>query len=263
MITSTRFLQQPSGHEFFRGPGVVWTLVYLETGSMTYDMQNDPELRVVAGPNQLVLVRPETYFREHTQMPVAEIYAHFQPDNRILPFLNWPELLPGIMCLDLPTGTADADAIKTSLWDMVRLKERSLPETEIMASNALDQVLLLGSLASPARSPGPLDSRISEALSLIADHYCSPLSVPHLATRVGMSASRFAYCFRAQVGTTPAAFIEHRRLERARDLLLQTSLSVKEIAHSTGFINQGHFSTRFHKLIGQAPLSFRRRLEIT
>jgi YesN/AraC family two-component response regulator len=52
-------------------------------------------------------------------------------------------------------------------------------------------------------------------------------------------------------------FVERQRIDRARQLLTMTSLSVKEISRQVGYETQFYFSLRFKKSTGQSPKAFR------
>ena len=52
-------------------------------------------------------------------------------------------------------------------------------------------------------------------------------------------------------------FLEMRRIEKAKHLLLTTDLPVQQIGLHTGFPNAQHFSVRFRQLAGQSPRAFR------
>ena len=60
---------------------------------------------------------------------------------------------------------------------------------------------------------------LREVLAHVAEHLDGDLSVPALARRAAMSPRTFARAFRAEVGTTPAAFVQASRVEAARRLL--------------------------------------------
>ncbi len=66
--------------------------------------------------------------------------------------------------------------------------------------------------------------------------------------------------FRHHLGVTPKRYYIEMRLERARSLLLQTELSVTEIALATGFQSAGHFSRVYHDAFGVTPREQRGRL---
>jgi AraC-like DNA-binding protein len=91
----------------------------------------------------------------------------------------------------------------------------------------------------------------------IDSHLDWPLNVEELASSAGISLSHFSKCFRNSVGLTPHNYVMRRRLLRAQDLLLCTDMALSEVALSTGFSDQSHFSRKFHHFMGVPPRSFR------
>lgn len=77
--------------------------------------------------------------------------------------------------------------------------------------------------------------------------------------------SRFHFCrlFRKQTGQTPWRFALDRKLERARELLLGSALSVKEIAAQLGFNNPDYFAKLFKRSTGVTPNRYRGRIGIS
>jgi transcriptional regulator GlxA family with amidase domain len=103
-----------------------------------------------------------------------------------------------------------------------------------------------------------MDFRIEAVLKLIARDIRSPLRPSWLANRAGLSVSRFYELFRKSTGTGPAQYIRKYRFERAKELLLTTNFSVKEIANHTGIHDNSHFVRDFEKFYGMSPRGFRR-----
>jgi transcriptional regulator GlxA family with amidase domain len=86
-----------------------------------------------------------------------------------------------------------------------------------------------------------------------------PLPAASLASQASMSLSHFFALFKRQVGTTPIDYLIHLRMERARDLLTTTDLSVKEIAAALGYDDPFYFSRVFKSVNGVAPTDFRQK----
>ena len=68
----------------------------------------------------------------------------------------------------------------------------------------------------------------------------------------------FAAQFRVSTGIRPHEYLLRRRIERARDLLLQHDSSIADIALSVGFQAQSHFTTVFKRFMGDTPHQWRR-----
>jgi AraC-like DNA-binding protein len=90
--------------------------------------------------------------------------------------------------------------------------------------------------------------------------YAEPIDLDALAREAGYSRFHFARTFRGAFGETPRAYLTHRRIERAKDLLRSTKLTVTEIGHLVGFASLGSFSARFADLVCEPPTSYRDRL---
>jgi AraC family transcriptional regulator len=83
------------------------------------------------------------------------------------------------------------------------------------------------------------------------------LSINVLAKVAGMSPRYFAVLFRQSTGFTPHLYVTRRRVERAQQLLLDTTLPFVEIAYRCGFTSQGQFITLFRRFVGTTPGKFR------
>ncbi|AFH64729.1 AraC family transcriptional regulator [Paenibacillus mucilaginosus] len=97
---------------------------------------------------------------------------------------------------------------------------------------------------------------IEETLSYINEHYMLKLTLPMLARRAGMSGGHYTVLFKRHTGMTLTAYLHRLRIEKARQLFLQTDLPAKEIALRVGFADYFHFSKTFKKVTGTAPSVF-------
>ena len=110
------------------------------------------------------------------------------------------------------------------------------------------------------RVPRRIDQIIQQAQSLLAGRYQEPLSVEQLARELNVSYSSFRQAFKAQTGISPKQYQLQIRLEKAQDLLANTSKSVGEIAEILGFDSLFHLSKQFKDSIGLAPQIWRKKL---
>jgi AraC family transcriptional regulator len=84
------------------------------------------------------------------------------------------------------------------------------------------------------------------------------IHIRDLASRAGLSVHHFGRAFRTSTGVTPRAFVEQRRIERARTLIDDTDQPLAEIAAVTGFATQSHLTTAFRRATGFTPAAYRR-----
>ncbi|MBQ9116311.1 MAG: AraC family transcriptional regulator [Clostridia bacterium] len=72
-----------------------------------------------------------------------------------------------------------------------------------------------------------------------------------------MGERSFRELFKRLIGVSPKEYISEMRIKNAEELLLTTSMSIKEISASLGFSNQYYFSNFFKKKKGGYPEAFR------
>jgi transcriptional regulator GlxA family with amidase domain len=99
---------------------------------------------------------------------------------------------------------------------------------------------------------------ICEIMQYIADHLAADLSLRRLAARIQMSPRHFARVFRAQVGVTPARYVERMRVEKAKQLLEESLLTVEAVAAATGFGSTESMRRTFQQRMGVSPSEYRR-----
>ncbi len=103
-------------------------------------------------------------------------------------------------------------------------------------------------------------SLVSAACRRLADTVDGPASIPELADALGVGYERFRKVFRRHVGLAPAEYRVHRRVDRARELIVQRKLTNREIADALGYADQFTFSKQFKRVVGESPAAFRRRM---
>jgi transcriptional regulator GlxA family with amidase domain len=100
---------------------------------------------------------------------------------------------------------------------------------------------------------------VRELQAFIVEHPAEALDVPELARRAGMSVRNFARVFRAEVGVSPAVYVEQVRLETARRLLESTGLSIDRVAEGAGFGTPESLRRSFARIVGVSPREYRAR----
>jgi transcriptional regulator GlxA family with amidase domain len=100
---------------------------------------------------------------------------------------------------------------------------------------------------------------LADLLGWMAANLDSEQSVDELAARALMSPRTFARRFRAETGTTPAAWLAQQRLQRARELLETSGYSVDRIAELAGFGSAPVLRHHFTREMSVTPQAYRRR----
>ena len=99
---------------------------------------------------------------------------------------------------------------------------------------------------------------IHEAMHRMADDPAQPApSLPELARRLGVSYTWFRRTFAHHTGLSPHQYRIQIKLGRARTLLGETALTVKEVAFRCGFESEHYFSRLFKRKTGVAPGEWR------
>ncbi len=104
------------------------------------------------------------------------------------------------------------------------------------------------------------DPVIANALKIIHAEACKSLRVDDLARRVNVSRSALERRFRKLLRRTPQEEIRAIKINRAKQLLIETDKSLAEIAEITGFEHPEYLSVMFKRLTGEPPRDFRQRL---
>lgn len=106
---------------------------------------------------------------------------------------------------------------------------------------------------------GALQPKLSEAVSLMEANIEEPLSTDEIANLVGISRRQLERQFKQYLGSVPSRYYLELRLQRARQLLLDSSHSIVQVGLMCGFSSGSHFSTAYGALFGITPREERRR----
>lgn len=94
---------------------------------------------------------------------------------------------------------------------------------------------------------------------IMEDNFAYNLKLEEYAQLCNRSLSAFKRDFQKTYGQPPGKWLLERRLAHAKMLLLNTNISISEIAYDCGFENLSHFSRAFREHFGAPPISFRRQ----
>ena len=99
-----------------------------------------------------------------------------------------------------------------------------------------------------------------KVLEYIDGHITSRVRVADLGALVCRSEAYFSRSFRGTFGYSPHAFVIRRRVELAAKHMLQTDMSLSDIALGCGFVDQAHLCKHFRVVTGETPAAWRREM---
>jgi AraC family transcriptional regulator len=113
--------------------------------------------------------------------------------------------------------------------------------------------------ASRPPRPGALGRRLDAVRDYIEANLAKPLRLTDVAALAGVGVRRFGAIFAAETGWSPHRYVLFRRVERAKELMRDRTLSLAQIARAVGFSDPAQFSRVFRQYTGEAPRTYRSR----
>jgi AraC family L-rhamnose operon transcriptional activator RhaR len=168
----------------------------------------------------------------------------------------------------------DADGRVAALWSALRATGGgpALPGQDA-ATTGIAQALLVALAQAGAETLRPRPSgapdgvaagagAIRQALRYVHDNLDRSLPVEELARHVHLSRRQLTRLFTDHVGKSPAAYVEHTRLDHAAALLVRTDLPIKRVAAAVGYSDAALFTRAFSRRLGAPPGRFRRSADL-
>ena len=101
---------------------------------------------------------------------------------------------------------------------------------------------------------------INKAIKYIYENLDSPINIEQLAHKCDLSKSYFHKAFKESTGLTPNNFILNLKINRCKQLLHLTGMSIGEIAESVGFYDCVYFSYVFKRITKMSPSQYRKKM---
>ncbi len=236
------------------------------SGSTTFTF---PEEKVRVGPGELCLVPAGLPHSESARAQGGpfcnlvfayhreEVVFHLALANRDgLPYIVLPSGI-GV------AGKVERTQLETLLAPLAAWAEEAGPEWGAVRGSLLAHLSLLQ--ASLERPPAPDPGRdaeppkVTQARRVVMQSLSmASLSAGSVARTLHSSPDYLSRLFRTATGGTLSAYIDARRMERARTLLETSALNVAEVGRACGYDDPGYFARRFRKSLGASPRAYRR-----
>lgn len=155
------------------------------------------------------------------------------------------------------------DAIASALREGHACADRSVSVTlPAIAGQTIVVSVRTGGQQGDTQPPVPSRGLDAKQLRLvnetINDRIGEPITVSMLSSIAGLSRSHFSLAFRLSTGRSPHAHVTRLRIERAMTMMLDKRAQLSDIALSSGFADQAHFTKTFRKAAGVTPSQWRR-----
>ncbi|MEC0168701.1 response regulator transcription factor [Paenibacillus graminis] len=102
---------------------------------------------------------------------------------------------------------------------------------------------------------------VKEALAYVEQHLHEQLTMAEVAGRIHLNASYFSVLFKEQTGVPFSEYLSRLRIQRAKELLLQTSLPIVEIGERVGYRTDKYFIKVFKSLEDMSPSRYRHQMK--
>ena len=210
-------------------------------------------------PGTLFLLRPgdEGMATQDPRNPLAVVYTHFSLHRY---GSERPVVLDASVMPDRCIPVQDFSRIESWLARVVRLQQQPAPLSAVEA-RALLLLSMVEAYQQDAVNHGianvRLDSRLARVLQQMHRHPARRLSLTEAARLANLSPDHFSRLFRTNIGSSFRQYSLNVRLDRARHLLEESTLTVNEIAQSLGYDDVFLFSRQCKARFGYAPSHLR------
>lgn len=222
-----------------------WGILMLTTaGRYTLELPETGQSFTVL-PNTVAYIPPNTRFARKIEQPIDFHQFHMQsePEDPIA-----ASLVPGI----LPIPKEQVSAIGRSL----SCAKTAPCQTEVL-QHILDHILAENYLFSDQATDPIYSEDVLRVLRYMEDHLSEPIKLENLAQIAGLSPTGLIWKFDRQMKTTPMQYLIRLRMQLAKQLLLESNLTVTQIAEKCGYADVYYFSNAFRQHTGINPTAFR------
>lgn len=241
LLVNLRVFREAFEMERYIGTDHIFALV--RSGSFCFSANGAPFVTV--NPNEGVLFRKDVLYKRKIITPVTMYLFRFRADHPIftqdkITFSDTARIESTLALLEkLDTGIIKEEfALRCALFEDI-----------------LTQYAIENALSSDGKSRKNM--QIEGAIAQISENVHKKISLAEIGESTGLSYVQFIRRFKQHTGLTPSEYVAVLRLQKAKLLLLQTALPIKEIAYTCGFENEYYFSNFFKKHTNSSPSAFR------
>ena len=231
-------------------------MVYIASGMGTY-MINNQNFSVMKGDFLVI----------ENNLPHAGSSSHEHPVKTlviVISGLHWKEgayrdhLIPPASS-PLIRAAEHMSFISGAFAELYRLKKADYPNEELYPMILTPVLLLLRGLCRD--NPPIWEIRTNPTANAILDyiytHYTEDITLEHLSRHFYMSDSHINHLLQREFHISPINYLIDVRFSKAKGLLINSDMSIADVAYSVGYNNPAHFTKLFIKRIGYTPQEYR------
>ncbi|MFE4712476.1 helix-turn-helix domain-containing protein [Paenibacillus sp. NPDC056722] len=106
------------------------------------------------------------------------------------------------------------------------------------------------------QAPNDMDIRLKLTLDYLQNHYREDIRIDKLAEMAELHPSYYSQVFKQAMDKSPVVFLTHLRMNKAKEMLLQSDKAIRDIATDVGYKDEFYFSRRFKESSGYSPRVF-------
>ncbi len=216
-------------------------IIYVLEGSAVYKMQDGGSF-TAEKDDILYMAKGEKYLTHCPQEAFVHMTINFNMQGRLA--------LP--RCRRTQSGEKTRSEISriVSDWNSrtPNYREKCIGLLYLLLTSQLDMI---------HRDIGAKKSQLDKAMEILSRDYSQNVSIAQLAESCGISETYFRKLFQRAYGVSPMAYITNRRISYARELLVNTGLSIEDISYDSGYRDPAYFCRIFKKTCGMSPGEYR------
>lgn len=257
--TEYPLVDDPSHHYFHWSVGrrlSDFQVLYITKGKGVFESETAGTRKINAG--DIFILFPDIWhrFKPDNDSGWDEYWVEFNGDL-IKHYLSKEFLNP-----ENPVITVGIqENIVCNYLQIIHLIKEEKPGFQYIASGNIVQILgqIFASKKYHPFEGKAIENQIRQAKLMILENLRLPITQEKIAKNLGMGYSLFRKKFKEYTGVSPAQYQIQLRINKAKDLLITTNQSFKELAHNLGFESADYFFRLFKQKTGFTPSEFREK----
>lgn len=159
------------------------------------------------------------------------------------------------------------NGVLTCMQHVLQEMQECRPEYQTACLAYMDLILVqlmrsIGVSVTQANSRFPVNRQCASVRQYIDLHYKENITLDLLAEKVSINKYYMAHAFKREYGVSPINYLIARRIQEGKRLLIETDLSLSQIASVLGFSSSSYFSQSFRSAEGSSPTEYRKTNQV-